>query len=177
MDQNERKAEYQYLDEVRALLKNRIGQLERKVSGHESDIEQSGYKMWDELTHVIRDFDDVASLTLYDADIARQEDDYRSALLELRNMLSLYRIPYFGRLDFVSDRDGFRERVYVGAHSFFRPRNVRAVRLRLAHTHRVNVLRLQRRARAVSKPGRRGTGQGCLKTPLQNPRRKHAAHV
>lgn len=119
MDQNERKAEYQYLDEVRALLKNRIGQLERKVSGHESDIEQSGYKMWDELTHVIRDFDDVASLTLYDADIARQEDDYLSALLELRNMLSLYRIPYFGRLDFVSDRDGFRERVYVGAHSFF----------------------------------------------------------
>ena len=79
MDQNERKAEYQYLDEVRALLKNRIGQLERKVSGHESDIEQSGYKMWDELTHVIRDFDDVASLTLYDADIARQEDDYRRA--------------------------------------------------------------------------------------------------
>lgn len=119
MDQNERKAEYQYLDDVRTLLKNRIAQLERKVSGHESDIEESGYKMWDELTHVIRDFDDVASLTLYDADIARQEDDYRSALLELRNMLSLYRIPYFGRLDFVSGRDGYRERVYVGAHSFF----------------------------------------------------------
>lgn len=119
MDQNEKKAEYQYLDEVRTLLKSRVGQLERKVSGQESDIEQSGYKMWDELTHVIRDFDDVVSLTLYNADIARQEDDYRSALLELRNMLSLYRIPYFGRLDFVSDRDGFCERVYVGAHSFF----------------------------------------------------------
>ena len=119
MDENERKAEYQYLDEIRTLLKNRIAELERKVSGHESDIEESGYKMWDELTHVIRDFDDVASLTLYDADIARQDDDYRSTLLELRNMLSLYRIPYFGRLDFVSDRDGYRERVYVGAHSFF----------------------------------------------------------
>ncbi len=119
MDQTERNAEYQHLDEVRSLLKKRIGQLERKVSGHESDIEEAGYKMWDELTHVIRDFDDVASLTLYDADIARREDDYRSALLELRNMLSLYRIPYFGRLDFVSDRDGFREEVYVGAHSFF----------------------------------------------------------
>ena len=119
MDQNERKFEYQYLDNIRSLLKDRIAQLERKVSGHESDIEESGYKMWDELTHVIRDFDDVASLTLYDADIARQEDDYRGTLLELRNMLSLYRIPYFGRLDFVSDRDGYRERVYVGAHSFF----------------------------------------------------------
>lgn len=119
MDQNERKAEYQYLEDVRAQLKNRIAELERKISGHESNIEESGYKMWDELTHVIRDFDDVASLTLYDADIAREDDDYRSALLELRNMLSLYRIPYFGRLDFVSDRDGFRERVYVGAHSFF----------------------------------------------------------
>ena len=119
MEQREKELEYQYLDTVRALLKKRAAQLERKVSGHESDIEESGYKMWDELTHVIRDFDDVAALTLYDADIARQDDDYRNTLMELRNMLSLYRIPYFGRLDFVSDRDGFREKVYVGAHSFF----------------------------------------------------------
>ena len=75
MEQREREREYQYLEEVRSLLKKRVAQLERKVSGHESDIEESGYKMWDELTHVIRDFDDVAALTLYDADIARQDDD------------------------------------------------------------------------------------------------------
>lgn len=119
MNEIDRRAEYEYLEEVRALLKTRVAQLEKQVSGHESDIEESGYKMWDEITHVIRDFDDVAALTLYDADIARQDDNYRNALLELRNMLSLYRIPYFGRLDFVSDRDGFLEKVYVGAHSFF----------------------------------------------------------
>ena len=72
MNEMDRRAEYEYLEEVRALLKTRVAQLEKQVSGHESDIEESGYKMWDEITHVIRDFDDVAALTLYDADIARK---------------------------------------------------------------------------------------------------------
>jgi DNA helicase IV len=109
VNNTDRAAEHAYLEKIRALLKTRVTLLQRKATGHETDIEESGYKMWDELTHVIRDFDDVAALTLYDMDIARHDDDYRNTLVELRNTLSLYRIPYFGRLDFVSDRDGYRE--------------------------------------------------------------------
>lgn len=115
---NSRAFEEAYLHTVLTKLEERIRQLEEKTQVGQRDLAEAGYKLWDEITHVIRDFDDVAALTLYDADITQKEDEHRSALIELRNMLSLYQIPYFGRLDFVSDLDGFEERVYIGAHSF-----------------------------------------------------------
>lgn len=116
--ENTRALEEAYLQTVLTKLQQRIRQLEDKTKIGQKNLAEAGYKLWDEITHVIRDFDDVAALTLYDTDIARQEDEHRSALVELRNMLSLYAIPYFGRLDFVSDADGVKERVYIGAHSF-----------------------------------------------------------
>lgn len=113
-----RSYEEQYLRTVLEKLQTRIRELETKTKVGQQNLSEAGFKLWDEITHVIRDFDDVAALTLYDADITRQEDEHRSALIELRNMLSLYQIPYFGRLDFVSDLDGEKEQVYIGAHSF-----------------------------------------------------------
>ena len=107
-----------YLNTVLEKLRQRIRVLEDKTRVGQQNLSDAGFKLWDEITHVIRDFDDVAALTLYDADITRQEDEHRSALIELRNMLSLYQIPYFGRLDFVSDFDGEKEQVYIGAHAF-----------------------------------------------------------
>ena len=107
-----------YLNTVLEKLRQRIRALEEKTRVGQQNLSDAGFKLWDEITHVIRDFDDVAALTLYDADITRQEDEHRSALIELRNMLSLYQIPYFGRLDFVSDFDGEKEQVYIGAHAF-----------------------------------------------------------
>lgn len=115
---NDRSAEELYLSNTLQKIEQRIQQLEDKTNIGQKDLTESGYKLWDEITHVIRDFDDVAALTLYDADITRQEDEYRSNLIELRNMLSLYSIPYFGRLDFISDYDDVKEKVYIGAHSF-----------------------------------------------------------
>ena len=113
-----RSYEEQYLRTVLEKLQTRIRELETKTKVGQQNLSEAGFKLWDEITHVIRDFDAVAALTLYDADITRQEDEHRSALIELRNMLSLYQIPYFGRLDFVSDLDGEKEQVYIGAHSF-----------------------------------------------------------
>ena len=121
--ENTRALEEAYLQTVLEKLQERIRQLEEKTKIGQKNLAEAGYKLWDEITHVIRDFDDVAALTLYDTDIARQEDEHRSALVELRNMLSLYAIPYFGRLDFVSDADGIEERVYIGAHSFMDRKN------------------------------------------------------
>lgn len=115
---NSHAAEELYLKDTLNKLELRIHQLEDKTMIGQKDLTESGFKLWDEITHVIRDFDDVAALTLYDADIARQEDEHRSSLIELRNMLSLYSVPYFGRLDFTSDYDGVNEKVYIGAHSF-----------------------------------------------------------
>ena len=52
-----------YLNTVLEKLRQRIRTLEDKTRVGQQNLSDAGFKLWDEITHVIRDFDDVAALT------------------------------------------------------------------------------------------------------------------
>jgi len=67
-------------------------------------------------TGVIRDFDDVAALTILVTEVAQQEQSYGAASRRLQILQRLLNSPYFARIDFAED--GYdREEIYIGRHS------------------------------------------------------------
>ncbi|MCL2204115.1 MAG: UvrD-helicase domain-containing protein [Defluviitaleaceae bacterium] len=74
-------------------------------------------------THVVRDFDDVALLTLYAQEVSATEAAYGETGKELARLTRILDTPYFARLDFVEEGYGDREEIYIGRHSLFDEKN------------------------------------------------------
>jgi len=67
-------------------------------------------------TGLIRDFDDVAALTILVTEVAQQEQSYGATSKRLQVLQRLLNSPYFARIDFAEDGYG-REEIYIGRHS------------------------------------------------------------
>jgi DNA helicase-2/ATP-dependent DNA helicase PcrA len=79
--------------------------------------------MWREARIVLRDFDDVADLTIFAEEVARHERQYVEASEEIKKLGKMLESPYFARIDFVeTDGGGVPaeiEKIYIGRHSLF----------------------------------------------------------
>jgi len=68
-------------------------------------------------TGVIRDFDDVAHLTILVTEVAQQEQVYSEVSKRLHRLKRLLNSPYFARIDFIEDGYDNVEEIYIGRHS------------------------------------------------------------
>jgi|GEM_PF-431950 len=73
-------------------------------------------EMWREARIVLRDFDDVADLTIFAEEVARHENQYVQASQEIKKLAKMAESPYFARIDFVEDET---EKIYIGKHSLY----------------------------------------------------------
>ena len=83
------------------------------------NVLESRKEMWKEARIVLRDFDDVADLSIFVEDVARNEREYADASKELIKLKKMLGEPYFARIDFVEDGYGDVEQIYIGRHSLF----------------------------------------------------------
>ncbi|MCL2499747.1 MAG: UvrD-helicase domain-containing protein [Defluviitaleaceae bacterium] len=70
-------------------------------------------------TGIIRDFDDVVTLTMYAQEVAATESAYSETSKELARLTRIMGTPYFARLDFIERGYDDREEIYIGRHSLF----------------------------------------------------------
>jgi DNA helicase-2/ATP-dependent DNA helicase PcrA len=76
--------------------------------------------MWREARIVLRDFDDVADLTIFAEEVARHENQYIQASEEIKKLGKMLESPYFARIDFIEEGGCFEtEKIYIGRHSLF----------------------------------------------------------
>ncbi|MCL1877257.1 MAG: UvrD-helicase domain-containing protein, partial [Defluviitaleaceae bacterium] len=79
-------------------------------------------EMWREARIVLRDFDDVADLTIFAEEVARHETQYVKASEEIKKLGKMVDSPYFARIDFTENGSverNEREEIYIGRHSLF----------------------------------------------------------
>ncbi|MDR0271981.1 MAG: hypothetical protein LBI27_01495, partial [Clostridiales bacterium] len=76
-------------------------------------------EMWREARIVLRDFDDVADLTIFAEEVARHERQYVEASEEIKKLAKMSESPYFARIDFCENGESEIEEIYIGRHSFF----------------------------------------------------------
>ncbi|MCL2197606.1 MAG: UvrD-helicase domain-containing protein [Defluviitaleaceae bacterium] len=90
--------------------------------GESLDVKRAGVldvrkEMWREARIVLRDFDDVADLSIFAEEVARHEGQYVQASEEIKKLGKMLDSPYFARIDFLED--GVTDEIYIGRHSLF----------------------------------------------------------
>jgi DNA helicase-2/ATP-dependent DNA helicase PcrA len=105
------------LDTVKKNILSKITVLGEGLAEKRAGVIDVRKEMWREARIVLRDFDDVADLTIFAEEVARHERGYVEASEEIKKLGKMMESPYFARIDFAED--GETEEIYIGRHSLF----------------------------------------------------------
>ena len=107
--------ETQHLASIVKLILDQINQVADGLKTRRDNVLEARRNM-NKATGLIRDFDDVAALTILVTEVAQQEQAYGSTSRRLQVLQRLLNSPYFARIDFIED--GYElENIYIGRHS------------------------------------------------------------
>ena len=115
LEQTEMQEEREYLQEVISFTEQRMEELQRKKELLKGEVEEQAEVMREELTQVIRDFDDVIQLSMENAALTCVQKQYADNEKEYCRLQKLKESPYFARIDFVDREFGEENKVYIGA--------------------------------------------------------------
>ena len=109
--------EVKKLSAVTEVILDNLNVLSDGLEGKRKEVLESRKEMWREARIVLRDFDDVADLTIFTEDLAQQENKYAATSKEILKLSKMLNSPYFARIDFTEEY-GIEE-IYIGRHSLF----------------------------------------------------------
>jgi DNA helicase-2/ATP-dependent DNA helicase PcrA len=118
-----RESEEKKLSLVRNAIKDQIIDLSERLKNRWAVVREARKEMWAE-THVIRDFDDVATLAGSLSEVANHERQYADTHIRLSILKKMLDSPYFGRIDFVEDGYTDNEEIYIGRQSLFNEKDL-----------------------------------------------------
>jgi DNA helicase-2/ATP-dependent DNA helicase PcrA len=113
------KQELSKLHNVKQVILSQAEKLAEGLSSRREEVIASRKEMWREARIVLRDFDDVADLTIFAEDVARHERQYAKHSEELGKLAKMMECPYFARIDFREDGSDEVEQIYIGRYSLF----------------------------------------------------------
>ena len=94
--------EVAYFDEVEAIIRTRIKDLEENRITLKQQVVGERRRMWEDNPHMIHDFDDIVALSTLDNGVSEAEKNFERNEEELLRAEKMEKKPYFGRIDFES---------------------------------------------------------------------------
>ena len=107
--------EEQYLQEVIGFADKRIEELRNKQTGLQEEINSQSKVLREEVTQLIRDFDDIVQLTMENAVLSQAQQQYTDAAKEILRLQKLKESPYFARIDYIDKEFEEANCAYIGA--------------------------------------------------------------
>jgi DNA helicase-2/ATP-dependent DNA helicase PcrA len=111
-DENEK------LNAVKEDILAKIAALGEGLAAKRTGVLEVRKEMWREARIVLRDFDDVADLTIFAEEVSRHERQYVESSEEIKKLGKMLESPYFARIDF-TETGCEPETIYIGRHSLF----------------------------------------------------------
>jgi len=112
--------EVKRLDQITEIILDKMRVLGQSLEGKREEVLAVRKEMWREARIVLRDFDDVADLTIFAEEVARQEHSYADTSNELNKLGKMIDSPYFARIDFAeAGYEDEVEAIYIGRHSLY----------------------------------------------------------
>lgn len=111
----EREREQAYLAQVEAYIEELLNGLYEKKEELKKEVLAARKDMWEESSHLIRDFDDVVQLAVQEGQVSAAERRYQRNGQEIARLSKQRFSPYFGRLDYVYL--GREHTIYIGVYS------------------------------------------------------------
>ena len=112
-------AEVNKLSTVTEEILSQINELSAGLSKYRDEVLTARKEMWREARIVIRDFDDVADLSIFAEEVARNENQYAGASNQIMKLKKMLNEPYFARIDFIEAGYDDVEQIYIGRYSLF----------------------------------------------------------
>jgi len=103
---------------VKEALLTKITTLGESLAAKRAGVLDVRKEMWREARIVLRDFDDVADLSIFAEEVARHETQYVQASEEIKKLGKMLESPYFARIDFEETGEP-AEHIYIGRNSLF----------------------------------------------------------
>ena len=116
MKKSDFQQEENYLSRVEGIIRGKLARLRALSTPLKGRVLRERKEMWEENRHQIRDFDDVVSLSVQEADVRSAEERYEQNELEIGRLEKMEKSPYFGRLDFEENETGEKDTVYIGTY-------------------------------------------------------------
>ncbi|MCL2361769.1 MAG: UvrD-helicase domain-containing protein [Defluviitaleaceae bacterium] len=107
--------ETKHLSEIIELILAQINHVAQGLKSRRDNVLEARRSM-SKATGIIRDFDDIALLTMFATEVAQVEEAYGDTSRRLQKLQRLLHSPYFARIDFKED-DYDLEEIYIGRHS------------------------------------------------------------
>jgi len=107
--------EEQYLQDVISFAEKRIEELQNKQELLQEEINSQSKLLREEVTQLIRDFDDIVQLTMENAMLSRAQQQYTDAAKEILRLQKLKGSPYFARIDYIDKELDEINYAYIGA--------------------------------------------------------------
>ena len=114
MDQAELQEEKYYLQKVIHFADQRLDALQNRKLLLQKEIAAQTEVMREELTQIIRDFDDIMQLSMENAVLTDVQKQYAESDKEYHRIQNLKASPYFARIDFVDHEFGDENKIYIG---------------------------------------------------------------
>jgi len=112
-------AESKKIVTVKEMILSQINELGAGLTKKREEVLDVRKEMWREARIVLRDFDDVADLTIFAEEVSRHERQYAEASRQLTRLKKMLNEPYFGRIDFIEEGYDDLEEIYIGRYSLF----------------------------------------------------------
>lgn len=119
MDNNEINREHKYLEMVLNLLKKQAAVLSDKINELREDVIKIKKDMYENVTNIIRDFDDVIVLNDANRRLNEKEMSFEEAARQHKHKTELIHSPYYGRFDYKDNDDKDIKTFYIGKYSLF----------------------------------------------------------
>ena len=104
---------------VKEMILTQINELSSNLANKREGVLETQKEMWREARVVLRDFDDVADLTIFTEDLSRHQQEYADTSRRLNTLKKMLDSPYFARIDFAEEGYEDVEEIYIGRNSLF----------------------------------------------------------
>jgi len=105
------------LTTVKEEILSQINHLGGGLQKKREEVLATRKEMWREARIVLRDFDDVADLSIFAEEVARNEQQYAEASKQIIRLKKMLGEPYFARIDFTEEGYPETEEIYIGRYS------------------------------------------------------------
>ena len=109
--------EEEYFNKVEELIRSKLEKLYGSKDSLREQVLLERKDMWENGKHLIRDPDEIISLSSMDANVSFAEAQYARNETEIQRLTKMEKSPYFGSLDYEESGTGEKNTIYIGIYS------------------------------------------------------------
>jgi len=114
ISEREKKYETERMNITFDVLDRKIHEINHIIKNQRKLMVESRKKAWEEMPHIIRDYDELYAISQTEEKLAQEEENYITLYRTRKTLEKMRQNPYFGRVDFKDEDFSSVDQIYIG---------------------------------------------------------------